>query len=319
MSVDVHDRFAHALSPLVQPSCSQVLAQHTPSPWPKASCWDTSLQVQGVFGTTLSTCSHQHCAVEEYAMILAGDIGGTNSRLAGFAVESARLTPVVEETFPSRAHASLDEIVRAFVATHDMHVDHACFGIAGPVRHGRSEAINLAWAVDAQQLAQELGLATVWVINDLEASAYGAIALAPEDFTTLNEGSPAAEGNAAVIAAGTGLGEAGLYWDGTQHWPFASEGGHAGFAPSDAIQVELLQYLWQRFPHVSWERVLSGPGLYNIYTFLRDTQRGVEPAWLTEELRQDDAAATISRTALAGTCELCVQALDLFVMLYGAE
>ena len=252
-------------------------------------------------------------------MILAGDIGGTNSRLAGFAVESARLTPVVEETFPSRAHASLDEIVRTFVATHDMHVDHACFGIAGPVRHGRSEAINLAWAVDAQQLAQELGLATVWVINDLEASAYGAIALAPEDFTTLNEGSPAAEGNAAVIAAGTGLGEAGLYWDGTQHWPFASEGGHAGFAPSDAIQVELLQYLWPRFPHVSWERVLSGPGLYNIYTFLRDTQRGVEPAWLTEELRQDDPAATISRTALAGTCDLCVQALDLFVALYGTE
>src|SRR5215471_15885417 len=252
-------------------------------------------------------------------MILAGDIGATHSRLAGFAVESARLTPMVEETFPSRAHASLDEIVRTFVATHDLHVDHACLGIAGPVRHGRSEAINLAWAVDTQQLAQELGLATVWLINDLEATAYGAIALAPEDFTTLNEGSPAAEGNAAVIAAGTGLGEAGLYWDGTQYWPFASEGGHAGFAPSDAMQVELLQYLWQRFHHVSWERVLSGPGLYNIYTFLRDTQHGVEPAWLTEEVRQGDATATISRAALAGTCELGVRALDLFVILDGAE
>ena len=252
-------------------------------------------------------------------MILAGDIGGTNSRLAGFAVESSRLKPVLEETFPSRAYASLDEIVRTFVATHDVHVAHACFGIAGPVRHGRSDAINLAWAVDAQRLAQELGLATVWLINDLEANAYGAIALAPEDVATLNEGSPAAEGNAAVIAAGTGLGEAGLYWDGRQHWPFASEGGHAGFAPSDAMQVELLQYLWPRFPHVSWERVLSGPGLYNIYTFLRDTQRGVEPAWLTEELRQGDAAATIARTALAGTCGLCMQALDLFVVLYGTE
>ena len=252
-------------------------------------------------------------------MILAGDIGGTNSRLAGFAVESARLKPVVEETFPSRAYASLDEIVRTFVAAHDLHVAHACFGIAGPVRHGRSDAINLAWVVDAQQLAQELGLATVWLINDLEANAYGAVALAPEDFASLNEGSPTAEGNAAVIAAGTGLGEAGLYWDGKQYWPFASEGGHASFAPADAMQVELLQYLQQRFPHVSWERVLSGPGLYNIYTFLRDTQRGVEPAWLTEELHQDDPAATISRAALAGTCELCVQALDLFVMLYGAE
>ena len=252
-------------------------------------------------------------------MILVGDIGATHSRLASFTVESTHLKPVVEETFPSRAYASLDEIVRAFVAAHDVYIAHACFGIAGPVRHGRSEAINLAWAVDAQQLAQALGLATVWLINDLEANAYGAIALAPEDFATLNEGSPAAEGNAAVIAAGTGLGEAGLYWDGEQHWPFASEGGHAGFAPSDAMQVELLQYLWPRFPHVSWERVLSGPGLYNIYTFLRDTQRGVEPAWLREELRQGDAAAIISRTALAGTCDLCVQALDLFVVLYGTE
>jgi len=252
-------------------------------------------------------------------MILAGDIGGTHSRLAGFAVESSRLKPVVEETFPSRAYTSLDEMVRTFVTAHDLHIAQACFGIAGPVRHGRSEAINLAWAVDAQQLAQELGLATVWLINDLEASAYGVVALAPEDFATLNEGSPAAEGNAAVIAAGTGLGEAGLYWDGRQHWPFASEGGHASFAPGDALQVELLQYLRQQFAHVSWERVLSGPGLYNIYTFLRDTQRGVEPAWLTAELLQGDPAATISRTALAGTCALCVQALDLFVMLYGAE
>jgi glucokinase len=252
-------------------------------------------------------------------MILAGDIGGTNSRLAGFAMESAHLKPVVEETFPSRAYASLDEVVRTFVAAHDLHVAHACFGIAGPVRHGRSDAINLAWVVDAQQLARELGLATVWLINDLEANAYGAVALAPEDLATLNAGSPQAEGNAAVIAAGTGLGEAGLYWDGKQHWPFASEGGHASFAPADAMQVELLQYLQQQFDHVSWERVLSGPGLYNIYAFLRDTRRGVEPAWLTEELRQGDPAAAISRAALAGACELCVQALDLFVALYGAE
>ena len=252
-------------------------------------------------------------------MILAGDIGATHSRLAGFAVESARLKPMVEETFPSCAYASLDEIARTFVAAHDLHVAYACFGIAGPVRHGRSEAINLAWAVDVQQLAQALGLATVWLINDLEANAYGVGALAPEDFATLNEGSSEAEGNAAVIAAGTGLGEAGLYWDGRQHWPFASEGGHASFAPSDALQAELLQYLRQQFAHVSWERVLSGPGLYHIYTFLRDTQRGVEPAWLTEELRQGDPAAAISRTALAGTCDLCVQALDLFVALYGAE
>ena len=252
-------------------------------------------------------------------MILAGDIGGTNSRLASFEIVQGRVTPIVEETFPSRGSASLDDIVRTFVSAHDLRVTHACFGIAGPIRHGRSEAINLAWVVDAQSLAQQLGLTSVGLINDLEANAYGAAALAPEDFAILNEGTPEAEGNAAVIAAGTGLGEAGLYWDGQQHWPFASEGGHASFAPDNALQVELLQYLQPRFTHVSWERVLSGPGLYNVYTFLRDTQRGVEPAWLTEELHQGDPSAAISRAALAGTCDLCVQTLDLFVTLYGAE
>lgn len=252
-------------------------------------------------------------------MILAGDIGGTNSRLASFEVVQGRVQSIVEETFPSRASASLDDIVHTFVSRHNVHVTHACFGIAGPIHQGRSEAINLAWVVDAQCLAQQLGLPTVWLINDLEANAYGAAALAPEDFVILNEGAPAAEGNAAVIAAGTGLGEAGLFWDGKQHWPFASEGGHASFAPDDALQVELLQYMQQQFAHVSWERVLSGMGLYNIYTFLRDTRRGVEPAWLTEELEQEDRPTVIGRAALAGTCELCVQTLDLFVKLYGAE
>jgi glucokinase len=252
-------------------------------------------------------------------MILAGDIGGTNARLAHFEVVQGRVQPVVEETFPSRGSASFDDIVRTFVTKHNLRVTYACFGIAGPIRHGRSETINLPWVVDAAQLAQQLGLATVWLINDLEANAYGVAALAPEDFAVLNEGTPDAAGNAAVIAAGTGLGEAGLYWDGKQHWPFASEGGHASFAPDNALQVELLQYLQQQFAHVSWERVLSGPGLYNIYTFLRDTQRSLEPAWLTEELRQVDPPAAIAGAALAGTSDLCVQALDLCVALYGAE
>lgn len=252
-------------------------------------------------------------------MILAGDIGGTNSRLAGFEIDNGRLQVRVEQTFPSRGYASFDEIVSTFVSTHRVAVSQACFGIAGPVRHGRSEAINLAWVVDALQLAKQLGLPTVYLINDLEANAYGAGALAPEDFVLLNAGVPGAEGNAAVIAAGTGLGEAGLYWDGARHWPFASEGGHASFAPGDALQVALLQYLQPQFTHVSWERVLSGPGLLNVYRFLRDTQRGSEPAWLAEEMRQGDPTAAVSCAGLAGTCELCVQALELFVELYGAE
>jgi glucokinase len=147
-------------------------------------------------------------------MLLAGDVGGTKTNLACFEVEGGRLKPVVADTFSSHAHASLDEIVRQFVSTHGLRVEHASFGIAGPVRRGRCEATNLAWVVDARQLASELGFETVTLMNDLEANAYGIAALEPRDFAVLNEGAPDAAGNAAVIAAGTGLGEAGLYWDG---------------------------------------------------------------------------------------------------------
>jgi glucokinase len=252
-------------------------------------------------------------------MILAGDIGGTKTNLAFFEVQGRRLMPVAGETFASREHASLDDIVRRFVSAHALPIDSACFGVAGPIKHGRSEAVNLPWVVEARQLASDLGLATVALLNDLEANAYGIAALAPEDFVVLNAGAPDAEGNAAVIAAGTGLGEAGLYWDGKQHRPFASEGGHADFAPRHALEADLLRYLLAQFEHVSYERVLSGPGLYNIYRFLRDTGRGEEPSWLRQEMRAGDPSAAITRAALTGTCPLCGQALDLFVSIYGAE
>lgn len=252
-------------------------------------------------------------------MILAGDVGGTKTYLAFFQAGGKRLKPVVEGMFPSREHAGLAEIVHQFVSAHGLRVERACFGVAGPIKHGRCEATNLAWVVDARQLASELGIETVGLMNDLEANAYGIAALEAEDFLVLNGGARDAEGNAAVIAAGTGLGEAGLYWDGQQHRPFACEGGHADFAPRNALEVELLRYLLTRFEHVSWERVLSGRGLHNIYLFLRDTGRGTEPAWLTEEMRQRDPAAAISQAALEGRCALCLQALELFVSLYGAE
>ena len=252
-------------------------------------------------------------------MILAGDIGATNSRLAFFTERGGRLEPVVEATYASRDHANLEAIVKAFVSAHDLPIDVACFGIAGPVRHGRSDTTNLPWDVDAQDLARALRLRSVGLLNDLEAHAYGIAMLAPEDFMTLNQGAVDASGNAAVIAAGTGLGEAGLYWNGQQHLPFAGEGGHTSFAPSDPLQIELLRFLSHEFGHVSWERVLSGPGLYNIYRFLRDTGRGEEPDWLTEKMQQHDPSAVISQAALADTSVLCRQALDLFVVLYGAE
>jgi len=252
-------------------------------------------------------------------MILAGDIGGTKTRLALFTAAGERLESCVEETFPSREHGGLDEIVRAFVSQQQVSVTHAGFGVAGPVKHSRSETTNLPWVVDARQLAGQLGIASVVLINDLEANAYGVAALEAKDFVILSHGAPDAEGNAAIIAAGTGLGEAGLYWDGAQHHPFACEGGHTDFAPRNELEIELLRYLLTRFTRVSYERVLSGPGLYNIYQFLRDTGRGKEPVWLTEELHEQDPAATISQAALTDRSALCVQALDLFVSLYGAE
>ncbi len=252
-------------------------------------------------------------------MILAGDIGGTHTRLACFTEEGGRLISDIEETFPSRAHSGLSAIVKQFLLAHGQSPSIACFGIAGPVKNNRVEATNLPWIVDARLLANELNIPTVLLINDLEATAYGVTILGPTDWTVLNVGAPDAVGNAAVIAAGTGLGEAGLYWDGQRHYPFATEGGHTDFAPRFPLEVELLQFLSAKFERVSYERVLSGPGLVNIYQFLHETGRGDEPAWLTEELRAHDPAAIITQAALAERSALCMQALDLFVSIYGAE
>ncbi len=252
-------------------------------------------------------------------MILAGDIGGTNTRLALFDEKDGRLTSIAEATFPSREHASLEVVLRKFTATHPFPVTCAAFGIAGPVQHGRSDATNLPWIVDSSLLAHELGLKSAGLINDLEANAWGITVLEPQDLIVLNEGIPGASGNAAIISAGTGLGEAGLYWDGRQHHPFATEGGHTDFAARNRVEMELLESLLKHFQRVSYERVVSGPGLVNIYRFLRDTGRGEEPAWLAERMRLQDPAPVISAAALKGESDLCVQALDLFVSLYGAE
>src|SRR5262249_55787798 len=205
-------------------------------------------------------------------MILAADVGGTSSRIGVFEVAGGRLQPVTETVYASGGHKSLAEIVRAFLSTHPRQIAHAFFALARPVLGGRSEAPELPRTVDAQTLARALSLPAVGLINDLEANAHGIPALEDKDFLVLNAGSPNASGNRAVISAGTGLGEAGIYWDGRDHHPFAGEGGHADFAPHTDVEVELLVYLRKKFgAHVSWERVVSGPGLANIYGFLRDT------------------------------------------------
>jgi len=252
-------------------------------------------------------------------MILAGDIGGTHARLAFFQSKNGHLTPVAEGVFPSRDHSGLDEIVGQFVAQQSLRPDVACFGVAGPVRNGKVETSNLPWTVEASRLAGELHLPSTMLINDLEANAWGIASLGDQDQVALNRVKGMPVGNQGVISAGTGLGEAGLFWNGNGYEIFASEGGHCDFAPRTELEIELLRYLVARFGHVSFERIVSGPGLVNVYNFLRDTHRGEEPQWLTDELAQGDQAATISRAAVAGKNVLAEHALDLWISIYGAE
>jgi glucokinase len=256
-------------------------------------------------------------------VILAGDIGGTNARLALYEVRDGKLEQVIETVFPSRQHSGLDEIVAKFAdqltAQHLHKPEAACFGIAGPVVNGRSETSNLPWVVESTQLAAVLGLPKVLLINDLEANAWGIATLSGDDLVTLNQIQGQPTGNQAVVSAGTGLGEAGLYWNGMQHHVFACEGGHCDFAPRNEVETQLLQYLMARFGHVSYERILSGPGLVNVFNFLRDTGHGRPEPWLVDEMASSDPAAAISRAAMQGKSELCEQALDLFISIYGAE
>jgi glucokinase len=252
-------------------------------------------------------------------MILAGDIGGTNARLAYFQPQNGHLRLVSERVFPSREHSELGEIVTQFLDDSKTRPDAACFGIAGPVRNGRVETSNLPWVVEQSRLAKQIHLPATLLINDLEASAWGIGALAAGDLVPLNRVSGPAVGNQAVIAPGTGLGEAGLYWDGSRHQVFACEGGHTEFGPQGDLQIELLRFLKARFGHVSYERILSGPGLVNVYEFLRDRGCGKESAEFAAALEKGDPAAVISRAALDGTESLAEQALDLWIAIYGAE
>ncbi len=252
-------------------------------------------------------------------MILAGDIGGTNTRLALFELVRDRLSQVVTEVYSSPEYGGLEEVLARFTATHSGNVESACFGVAGPVIDGICRTPNLPWVVDSRALATGLDLQSVGLINDLEANAHGLSSLGEADFVVLHAGERDANGNAALISAGTGLGEAGLHWDGDCYRPFATEGGHADFAPRSALEIDLLAHLLKSYDHVSYERVLSGPGLVNIYRFLVETGRGEEPPSLRDEIANGDPAAVISRAALEGDIEICVRALDMFVSILGAE
>jgi glucokinase len=254
-------------------------------------------------------------------MIIAGDIGGTKTNVALFESDGERLGRiVVQQSFPSGKYDSLEAILAEFVSTHrPQTITHACFGVAGPVVGGRVEATNLVWTVSNKKLAATLGVPSVLLINDLEATAYGIEELRPEQLYMLNEGEAERQGHRALIAAGTGLGMAGIFFDGLRYHPMASEGGHMDFAPRNEREFEMHTYLRQKIGgRVSYERVLSGIGLFNIYSFLRDTGYAEEPVWLAEEIRSGDRTAAVSRAGLAGKSDLAVKTLEMFVELYGA-
>jgi len=255
-------------------------------------------------------------------MLLAGDIGGTKTNLAVFSPEAGPRVPLAEATFPSGHYLSLEAVVREFLAQVDLPVEQASFGVAGPVVAGRATVTNLPWVMDEAQLQEALSLSPVRLLNDLEAIAHAVPFLQPDDLHTLNEGQPVVGGNIAVIAPGTGLGEAFLAWDGSRFQAHASEGGHTDFAPTTPAEVGLLRYLLDRFEHVSYERVCSGRGLPNIYAYLKDSGFAEEPPWLAKQLvAADDPTPVIANAALdkEKQCPLCIETLNTFVSILGAE
>lgn len=255
-------------------------------------------------------------------MLLVGDIGGTKTNLAVYSSVTMLREPVAEATFPSARYSSLEEIVRAFLSQFKVQVDRASFGVAGPVVNGQATITNLPWVIGVTQLQEDLHLESVTLMNDLEAVAYAVPFLQATDLHTLNAGQPTKEGSIAVIAPGTGLGEAFLTWQGAHYAAHTSEGGHADFAPADDLQIGLLRYLQTRLDHVSYEWVCSGIGLPNIYTYLKDSGYAEEPAWLAEQLAiVQDPTPFIVSAALDNTsrCDLCVTTLNTFVSILGAE
>jgi len=258
-------------------------------------------------------------------MILAGDVGGTKVHLALYNFAGGRLATVRDHKFPSDEFATLDDVVRAFLAQagdKQEEIVAACFGCPGPVRDGRLKLTNLPWTLDERDLQKSLGIEHIFLINDLEANGYGIPELAPESVFTLHQGDPGAVGHRGLVSAGTGLGEALLIWDAKtqRHRPLPSEGGHCDFAPRNEREIALLNYLLRRLQgRVSCERVVSGLGIKNVYAFLRDDQKMEEPAWLRERMAGEDPNAVIGQCGEDGSSEICFETLRMFTSSFGAE
>ncbi len=248
---------------------------------------------------------------------IVGDIGGTNSRLALVEVGEHGVKFCIEKSYKSKDFPSFEAVINKFKEDNHFEASIAAFGIPGPVDKGVVRVTNLPWIVDASLVERHANTDNVYLLNDLEAAAWGISWLGESDLVTLQEGAQTELGNAAIISPGTGLGEAGLFWNGKEHIPFATEGGHTDFSPDSQIEVALLTYLKKQLAHVSWERIVSGPGTVTLYKFLREKMKSKE-----EDLtlnRDIDPAQAITEKALAGSSELCVETMRLFTRCLGSE
>ncbi len=252
------------------------------------------------------------------AVVLAADVGGTKTNLALFEVKNARLIALKRDQYPTKDHASFLTAVRSFHDLDDEPIHGACLGVAGAVTDNKALGTNFAWEIDGERLEKELNIKSVKLINDLEANAYGLSGLDDSDIETIIHGEKG-NGNAAIISPGTGLGEAGLYWDGEAFHPYATEGGHCNYSPRNEMDVELWKFLMAKFGRVSWERLLSGRGIHNIYQFLRQYRDENEPEWLTSQFREEDPPIAISRAAKEKRDPVCVETLQLFVKYLSEE
>ena len=260
-------------------------------------------------------------------MILAGDVGGTKVHLALYNFIHCHLQCIREQKFPAHQFAGLDDIVNTFLAgdantpaANKEEIAAACFGCPGPVREGRLKLTNLPWTLDVRDLTRSLSIRNVFLINDLEANGYGIPELTSDKIFTLHAGDTSCVGHRGLISAGTGLGEALLIWDGRQHRPVPSEGGHCDFAPRTDREVALLQYLRRTLNgRVSFERVVSGLGIKNVYTYLRDVEKLDEPQWLRERMAAEDPNAVIAQCAEDGSSSIRFETMKTFTAAYGAE
>ncbi|MDW5290892.1 glucokinase [Formosa sp. PL04] len=256
--------------------------------------------------------------IPKKGIVLAADVGGTKIHLALFEIKDGQLYQLKEKKYHTKDHNSFVEMIYDFYTNKSLVINSLCIGVAGPVAYNKVHGVNFPWEINGDKIGKELQIDFVTLINDMEANAYGLAALKDTDFKTIREGSDV-PGNAVIISPGTGLGEVGLYWDGSHYHPFASEGGHCDFCPRNALEIELWEYMHQIYKHVSWERVLSGPGIYDIYKFLIQKKGQIVPEYIQEEILKGNPAALITQSAIEGKDVVCKETFDLFTRFLAIE